>query len=228
MYWSLRAPWRGVAAADPGDHADAAATAPFSASWWNGSMTATASGSSSAAAVLNLVKPRGDHLVLVAPRLVVVGEPGLEHLFEAALDHAQQFRWPVPSRMRAGSTHACQQRSPCPGLNGAEPSGRHGSDWACMLVIGPSSVRPSGRWSSRGLSPCLPCLLRGTAALAAQLFGLDPVSLECSLLSPGFHVGFSLFGCHDCLGPDRPYVRQVIRDVRDQQPVVLLFLAHER
>ena len=90
------------------------------------------------------------------------------------------------------------------------------------------TVRPSACRPSRVLSPCLPGFLRGTAALAAEVFGLEPVSLEHPLLSPHLHVGLALFRCHDRLGPDRPYVWQVIRDVWEQRPVMILFFAHER
>ena len=54
-------------------------------------MTATASGSSSAAAVLKPVNPSiATTSTCVAPGLRALGEPGLERLLGAALDHVQQ------------------------------------------------------------------------------------------------------------------------------------------
>src|SRR5699024_6472731 len=58
---------------------------------WKGSMTATASGTSSAAAVLKPVKGvHRDHLQALAPGGVSFGEPLLEGLLGAAFDHVQQ------------------------------------------------------------------------------------------------------------------------------------------
>jgi hypothetical protein len=89
--------------------------------------------------------------------------------------------------------------------------------------VRPNACRPGGV-----LSPCLPGFLCGTAALAAQLFGLEPRPLECPLLSSCFVLDFALSSCNDRWGPDRPHVRQVVGDVRKQRPVVLLILAYER
>ncbi len=60
---------------------------------WNGSITATASGSSSLVAVLETGEPvHSNHLDAVAPGRVSLAEPGLEHLLRSALDHIQQPR----------------------------------------------------------------------------------------------------------------------------------------
>jgi hypothetical protein len=60
---------------------------------WNGSITATASGSSSLVAVLKSVNPvHRNHLGAVAPGRVWFAEPGLGHLLRSALDHIQQPR----------------------------------------------------------------------------------------------------------------------------------------
>ena len=64
---------------------------PASRTTWNGSITATASGSSSVVAVLEARKPvHRDDLDTVAPRLRSVIEPLLERLLGAALDHVEQ------------------------------------------------------------------------------------------------------------------------------------------
>jgi hypothetical protein len=59
---------------------------------WNGSITATASGSSSLVAALKPVNPSIDHLDAVAPGRVSLAEPGLEHLLRSAPGHTQQPR----------------------------------------------------------------------------------------------------------------------------------------
>ena len=60
---------------------------------WKGSITATASGSSSAVAVLNPVNPSIATTSTPSRQACgAVGEPGLERLLGAALDHVQQPR----------------------------------------------------------------------------------------------------------------------------------------
>jgi hypothetical protein len=67
---------------------------PANRTTWEGSITATAFGSSSVAAVLNPVKPvHHDDLHARAPHSLLLGEPGLARLLGAVFDHVQQPCW---------------------------------------------------------------------------------------------------------------------------------------
>lgn len=74
-----------------GPTADSSSALSASLVTWKGFITVTTSRSSSTAAVLKPVNPSiATASIASRQRLVTVGEPGLERLLGAALDHVQQ------------------------------------------------------------------------------------------------------------------------------------------